>query len=86
MTMEPVVPAPRDSADGGANSQNVGGDHEWRYHYRGKRGADVTFEGHLVPIAGEAGERLRRELGAVLRELLEWAHDKRSESQDGERI
>lgn len=85
MTTEPAVPTPCDDSDSGANSGNTGDCVEWRYHYRGKRGADVTFDGYLIPVDGEAGERLRRELGVVLRKLLEWAYDNRSESQDGER-
>lgn len=86
MTPEPAVPKPRRPANGHGNSENVGCDGEWSYHYRGQRGADVTFDGHVILVGGEAGERLRSELGVVLRELLEWAYDKRSESQDGEGI
>jgi hypothetical protein len=80
------VPAPRCPADGGHKSENVGSDGEWSYQYCGKRGADVTFDGWVIPIGGEAGGRLLDEMGSVLRELLEWAYPKRSESQDGEAI
>lgn len=86
MMPEPSVPKPRRPTDSHGESEGVGVDREWSYHYRGKRGADVTFDGNVILVDGEAGERLRTELGAVLRDLLEWAHDKRSQSQDGEGI
>ncbi|MFB9727249.1 hypothetical protein [Haloechinothrix salitolerans] len=42
-------------------------------------------ETHVRYVDGAAGERLRSELAAITRELLEWAaHASKQESEDGE--
>lgn len=64
------------------SSAEIDADHvEWRYHYHGKRGADVTFTGHVIPVGGTEGERLLHELGAVVRDLLEWAYNQSQSEQ-----
>jgi hypothetical protein len=81
----PLIPVQRSASPEFLDSsdRDPEGYDEWSYDYRGKRGAAVSFTGHLIYIGGEAGERLLGELGAVLRDLLEWAYDQQqSEGQD----
>ena len=50
---------------------------EFRYDQTWKRGKRRYYTGFVERVAGAEGERLREELAAVLRDLLDWAarHD-----------
>ena len=54
----------------------------WSYCQTGARRTSRTYTGHVTPVGGTEGERLRRELAAVVRDLLEWAA--RRDTQPGE--
>lgn len=58
------------------------GGRESRYDYRGKRGRGMESSGQVIPVDGAAGQRLLRELGPVLRELLEWARSRQGLSDE----
>lgn len=86
----PAIPAQRSappeylsSANRDSSDRDRGEADEWSYDYRGRRGADVAFTGHVVYVSGEAGERLLGGLGAVLRDLLEWANSQQQSESEG---
>lgn len=57
-------------------------DGSWR-HRVDRRGGGMEFTGQVTYVDGAEGERLRRELAAVTRELLTWAAErKRDRSRD----
>lgn len=55
---------------------------ESRYDYRGKHGRGMEFSGQVISVDGAAGRRLLRELGPILRELLEWARSREGLSDE----
>jgi hypothetical protein len=66
-----VEPASEDHQHGLENS--LGEPPVWSYCQTGPRGTSRTYTGHVVPVGGADGERLRRALAAIARDLLEWA-------------
>ena len=57
---------------------------EWWYDQRGKgkRGKDRRYTGHIHRIGGSAGEKIRADLAAIIRDLLEWAKQQQDEQHD----
>ncbi|MGH3428463.1 MAG: hypothetical protein ACREP9_00915 [Candidatus Dormibacteraceae bacterium] len=79
---EPDTPAVPQAHNNPDSTPDTGSDQEiFRYVQTSKRGRSRTFTGHVTYVGGAEGERLRRELAAVTRDLLEWA---RSRSNDAE--
>lgn len=61
------------------------GEEPWKYRVD-RRGGGLDFTAHITYVDGAEGERLRRELAAVTRELLVWATErKRDRDRDGRR-
>lgn len=69
------------------SESNPEDDWTWVRPASGRR-RKLTFSGHVRYVDGAEGERLRSKLGAVLRELLEWAYEHRAPSgaQPGEGV
>jgi len=55
----------------------------WSYCQTGPRRISRTYTGHVTYIGGAEGERLRRELAAVVRDLLEWAAQRDPQPSEG---
>lgn len=56
--------------------------HEWHYNQIGNRTKSWAFSGHVRYVSGAEGDRLRGELAAVIRDLLDWAATQRAEQVD----
>jgi hypothetical protein len=54
---------------------------EWWYDQRGKRGNNRRYTGRVERLGGSAGEKLRLELAATIRDLLEWAQQQQVDSE-----
>jgi hypothetical protein len=88
-THGPVIPFPWPASDPAEETTKTGRDNisqtgayrgEWCYHQKTKRGQNRCYHGHIRRVGGTEGQRLRGELAAVLRELLEWAVDNQDKS------
>lgn len=55
----------------------------WSYCQTGPRRTSRTYTGHVTYVGGAEGKRLRRELAAVVRDLLEWASQRETRPQEG---
>jgi hypothetical protein len=55
----------------------------WSYCQTGPRGTSRTYTGRVTYIGGAEGERLRRELAAVVRDLLQWAARRNRQPSEG---
>lgn len=89
----PVSPPPDQPSDlwrhhGGVRSENGLVEPEFRYDHTWKRGKRRHYNGFVERIGGAEGDRLRQDLTAALRDLLDWAfHDANNahDVQDGHR-
>lgn len=84
---DPVrVPRPRRAPDDDAgNLPEMASDQAvWWYDQKRARGGDRRFHGHVTRVGGAEGERLRGELAAVVRDLLEWAAEQQSRDESTE--
>jgi hypothetical protein len=86
-----IIPQPRSTPDDTIEDlTEFGPDNEvWRYDQRRKRNPHRRFTGHVTRVGGIEGERLRGDLAAIIRDLLDWAahHAATSETesrQDGD--
>lgn len=69
-----LTPPASDTDEGqhdGLDDQRPG----WRYDQPSGRGHSMCYLGTVHPVGGVEGDRLRRELTAVLRDLLDWIAD-----------
>jgi hypothetical protein len=55
---------------------------ERQYNQIRNRTKNWTFSGHVRYVSGTEGDRLRGELAAVIRDLLDWAATQRAEQAD----
>jgi len=55
----------------------------WSYCQTGPRRISRTYTGHVTYVDGAEGERLRRELAAIVRDLLEWASRRDTQPSEG---
>jgi hypothetical protein len=57
-------------------------DAEWWYEQaaKGKRGTHRRYTGHIQRIGGSAGEKVRADLAAIIRDLLEWAKQQQDDA------
>lgn len=72
-----VIPFP------GENSQRflgVDADSTWRYEHHVRGGGCHRFIGEVTYVGGTEGDRLRKELAAVIADLLQWAKQDQSRS------
>ena len=69
------VPSPRPAPDDNIeNLPTIDSDQPvWLYEKEFKRNADRRFIGHVTQVSGTEGDRLRDDLTAVIRDLLDWA-------------
>jgi hypothetical protein len=69
------IPSPRPAADDHIENLSITPpqQHVWQYDQRGKRGKHRRYTGHVTPIGGAEGDRIRGELAAIIRDLLDWA-------------
>jgi hypothetical protein len=74
-------PASEDHPDNLADT--LGEPPAWSYCQTGPRGTSRTYTGHVTYVGGAEGERLRRELAAVVRDLLEWAARRDTQPSEG---
>lgn len=76
-------PAPDDDIDGlPQNPPETGSDDPvWWYDQPRKRGSDRRYWGQVERIGGPEGDRLREELTAWIRDLLDWAHEDKKKSE-----
>jgi hypothetical protein len=74
-----VIPFP----SGGKQQDGADADPTWRYeqHVRGGR---RRFTGEVTYIGGAERERIRKELTAVIADLLEWAEQRQSRTDQTE--
>lgn len=78
------VPLPRKPPVGDTESlcDNGSSLHERQYNQIRNRTKNWTFSGHVRYVSGAEGDRLRGELAAVIRDLLDWAATRRAEQAD----
>ncbi|MFC3898154.1 hypothetical protein ACFOWZ_42360 [Lentzea rhizosphaerae] len=55
---------------------------ERQYNQIRNRTKNWAFSGHVHYVSGAEGDRLRGELAAVIRDLLDWAATQRAEQAD----
>lgn len=55
---------------------------ERQYNQIRNRTKNWTFSGHVRYVSGAEGDRLRGELAAVIRDLLDWAATQRADQAD----
>ncbi|MFD5831655.1 hypothetical protein [Lentzea sp. NPDC060358] len=55
---------------------------EWHYNQIGNRTKSWAFSCHVRYVSGAEGDRLRGELAAVIRDLLDWAASQRADQAD----
>jgi hypothetical protein len=79
-----LVPEPRKPPVGDTDSlrDNGSDQQEWQYNQTRSRTKNWTFSGHVRYVSGAEGDRLRGELAAVIRDLLDWASTQRAEQAD----
>lgn len=79
-----LVPEPRKPPVGDADSlrDNGSDQQEWQYDQTRNRTKNWAFTGHVRYVNGAEGDRLRGELTAVIRDLLDWASSQRAEQAD----
>lgn len=86
----PVPPPPAHPPDrwrhhGGVQPENGLVEPEFRYDQTWKRGKRRHYNGFVERVGGPEGERLRQDLTAALRDLLDWAFHDTHDVQDGHR-
>jgi hypothetical protein len=74
-------PAPEDQQ--GNLADPLGEPPTWSYCQTGPRGTSRTYTGYVTYVGGAEGERLGRELAAVVRDLLEWAARRETQPSEG---
>lgn len=74
-------PASEDHLDNLADT--LGEPPAWSYCQTGPRGTSRTYTGQVTYVGGAEGERLRRELATVVRDLLEWASRRDTHPSEG---
>lgn len=83
-----LIPQPRQAPDDdGQNLPITTSDQVvWWYDQTRKCGGNRRFSGHVNLIGGAEGDRLRSDLSAVIRDLLQWSAEQyRDQStEDGE--
>jgi hypothetical protein len=69
------IPSPRPAPDDHiGNVPEIGsGDVVWWHDRPQKRGPHRRYTGHVQRMSGVEGDRLRGDLAAVIRDLLDWA-------------
>jgi hypothetical protein len=79
-------PRPVPDNDGEHLPDTIFGEAEWWYYQRaqGKRGKDRRYTGRVQRIGGSAGEKIRAELAATIRDLLEWAKQQQDDAAERE--
>jgi len=86
---EPDAEVGSDQAESGPEDQHknlenpLGDPPAWSYCQTGPRRVSRTYTGHVTYVGGAEGERLRRELAAVVRDLLEWAARRDRQPSEG---
>lgn len=82
------MPRPRPVPDNDSEHlpETIFGEPEWWYYQRaqGKRGKDRRYTGRVQRISGSAGEKIRAELTAAIRDLLEWAKQQQDDAAEKE--
>jgi len=78
------VPPPRKPpiGDTGSLCDNGSDLDKEQYNQIRNRTKNWTFSGHVRYVSGAEGDRLRGELAAVIRDLLDWAATQRAEQAD----
>ncbi|GAA0528849.1 hypothetical protein [Saccharopolyspora erythraea] len=78
------IPSPRPAPDDNvAKLPQISCDQAvWWYDQELQRGDTRRFSGYVNAIGGTEGDRLREELVAVIRDLLEWATCRRGSSEN----
>lgn len=78
------MPRPRPVPDNESENlpETIFGEAEWWYYQRaqGKRGKDRRYTGRVQRVSGSAGEKIRAELAATIRDLLEWAKQQQDDA------
>lgn len=79
-----IVPLPQKPPVGDTKPlRDNGSEHnEWHYNQIGNRTKSWDFSGHVRYVSGAEGDRLRGELAAVIRDLLDWAATQHAEQVD----
>jgi hypothetical protein len=69
------IPSPRPAVDDYIkNLPEIDSDNPaWSYDQPRKRGNNRHYRGHVDRIGGTEGDRLRGDLAAIVRDLLDWA-------------
>jgi hypothetical protein len=63
---------------------NTGADQaKWCYDQNNKRGPGRRYSGQIRRVSGPEGERLRAELAAVMKDLLQWAAETQENTTPG---
>jgi hypothetical protein len=77
-----VWPRPAPDSNPGNLPKPIPDDAEWWYDQkaRGERGKNRRYTGHVQRIGGTAGEKIRAELAAIIRDLLEWAQQQQEDA------
>lgn len=83
--LDPPPPATLDPQRDGRGSATGSVESDFRYDQTWLRGQRRRYHGHVERIGGAEGERLREDLAAVVRDLLDWAtqHDDRDDPESG---
>ncbi|MGW4211715.1 hypothetical protein ACWEIJ_27240 [Lentzea sp. NPDC004789] len=78
------IPPPRKPPIGDTESLRDNGSrlNERQYNQIRNRTKNWTFSGHVRYVSGAEGDRLRGELAAVIRDLLDWAATQHAEQAD----
>ncbi len=78
-----VIPLPRKYLGENIESQRkTGADQQvWWYDQRRKRNNNRTYSGHIKYVYGAEADRVRGELAAVIRELLDWSARQHADDQ-----
>jgi hypothetical protein len=78
------VPQPRSAPDDTIdNLPDIGSDQPvWRYTQKRNRNDNRRFTGHITRIGGVAGDQLRGDLAAIIRDLLDWGQAARRADPD----
>lgn len=69
------IPSPRPAPDNHMENLPKTGPPQpvWWYDQPRKRGNNLRYTGHVTRIGGAEGDRIRGELTAIIRDLLDWA-------------
>ena len=81
------IPAPRPPLDDTIEtSREIGStDSVWWYDQPRKRGHDRRYWGQVERISGPEGDRLRDNLAAAIRDLLDWARQQADNAENDSR-